>query len=58
MSVRKDTTVSVSIPKREKERWQKYAEDLGLSVSGLVKKAMTIYLMLIDKKKKEMANKK
>ena len=58
MSVRKDTTVSISVPKREKERWQKYADDLGLSVSGLVKKAMTVYLMLIDKKKREIASKK
>jgi len=58
LSVRKDTTVSISVPKREKERWQKYADDLGLSVSGLVKKAMTVYLMLIHKKKREIASKK
>lgn len=51
--MRKDTTVSVGVSKREKERWQQYAKELDLSVSSLVKKAMTVYLMLIDKKRQE-----
>lgn len=53
--MRKDTTVSVGVSRKEKERWQQYAKELDLSVSGLVKKAMTVYLMLIDKRKQEKA---
>ena len=51
--MRKDTTVSVGVSRQEKERWQQYAKELDLSVSSLVKKAMTVYLMLIDKKRQE-----
>ncbi len=53
--MRKDTTVSVGVSRKEKERWQQYAKELDLSVSSLVKKAMTVYLMLIDKRRQEQA---
>ncbi len=58
MKLRKDTVVTISVPKTERDRWRKYAEKKGMSLSGFTRQALNVYIMMIDLKEKEIKNKR
>ena len=47
---RTDTSISVSLPIIERERWKRYAEKANMSLSAFVRRGVNVYLLMLDKK--------
>jgi len=47
---RTDTSISVSLPIVERERWKKYAKKANMSLSAFVRRGINVYLLMLDKK--------
>ena len=48
--IRTDTAISISLDQIEKQRWRNYADKCGVSLSEFVRKAVRIYMKMLDKK--------
>lgn len=47
---RTDTSISISLPIVERERWKEYAEKANMSLSAFVRRGINVYLLMLDKK--------
>lgn len=49
MKQRKDTSVTVSVPKVERDKWRKYADERKMTMSGFVRKAVNVYVAMLER---------
>ena len=54
----KNVPLTISIPKNQKEFWQKEAEARGQNMSVFVRRAVSAYLYAINSRKKKIIRKK
>lgn len=46
-------SITLSLPIREKEKWQKFAEEKGMSLSAFIRRGMSAYIYALNSKRKQ-----
>lgn len=46
-------SITLSLPISEKEKWQKFAEEKGMSLSAFIRRGMSAYIYALNSKKKQ-----
>lgn len=46
-------SITLSLPISEKEKWQKFAEEKGMSLSAFIRRGMSVYIYALNSKKKQ-----
>ena len=52
------TSITISIPKNQKELWQREATDRDMSMSAFIRRAVSAYLFALNSRKRKMIRKK
>lgn len=47
------TSITLSLPISEKEKWQKFAEEKDMSLSAFIRRGMSAYIYALNSKKKQ-----
>lgn len=47
------TSITLSLPISEKEKWQRFAEEKGMSLSAFIRRGMSAYIYALNSKKKQ-----
>lgn len=58
MEEKEITSITISIPKNQKELWQKEANDRDMSMSAFIRRAVSAYLFALNNRKKKIMRKK
>lgn len=58
MEEKEITSITISIPKNQKELWQKEANDRDMSMSAFIRRAVSAYLFALNSKKKKIMREK
>lgn len=58
MEEKEITSITISIPKNQKELWQKEANDRDMSMSAFVRRAVSAYLFALNNRKKKIMREK
>lgn len=48
------TSITLSLPVSEKEKWQKIAEEKGMSLSAFIRRGISAYIYALNSKKKQV----
>ena len=46
-------SITLSLPISEKEKWQKFAEEKGMSLSAFIRRGISAYIYALNSKKKQ-----
>lgn len=57
MEEKEITSITISIPKNQKELWQKEANDRDMSMSAFIRRAVSAYLFALNSRKKRNVRK-
>lgn len=57
MEEKEITSITISIPKNQKELWQKEANDRDMSMSAFIRRAVSAYLFALNSRKKKNVRK-
>lgn len=58
MEEKEITSITISIPKNQKEAWQKEANDRDMSMSAFIRRAVSAYLFALNSRKKKKMREK
>lgn len=58
MEEKEITSITISIPKNQKEVWQKEANDRDMSMSAFIRRAVSAYLFALNSRKKKKMREK
>lgn len=58
MEEKETTLITISIPKNQKELWQREANDRDMSMSAFVRRAVSAYLFALNNRKKKIMREK
>lgn len=58
MEEKEITSITISIPKNQKELWQREANDRDMSMSAFVRRAVSAYLFALNNRKKKIMREK
>lgn len=58
MEEKEITSITISIPKNQKELWLKEASDRDMSMSAFIRRAVSAYLFALNNRKKKIIRKK
>ena len=58
MEEKEITSITISIPKKQKEVWQKEANDRDMSMSAFIRRAVSAYLFALNSRKKKKMREK
>ena len=58
MEEKEITSITISIPKSQKELWQKEASSKDMSMSAFIRRAVSAYLFALNNRKKKIMRKK
>ena len=47
------TSITLSLPISEKEKWQRFAEEKGMSLSAFIRRGMSAYIYALNSRKKQ-----
>ena len=54
MAEKEISSITISIPKNQKELWQKEAADRDMSMSAFIRRAVSAYLFALNTRKKKI----
>lgn len=46
-------SITLSLPIGEKEKWQRFAEEKGMSLSAFIRRGMSAYIYALNSKRKQ-----
>lgn len=58
MEEKEITSITISIPKKQKELWLKEANDRDMSMSAFIRRAVSAYLFALNNRKKKIVREK
>lgn len=58
MEEKEITSITISIPKNQKELWQKEANSKDMSMSAFIRRAVSAYLFALNNRKKKIMREK
>lgn len=58
MAEKEISSITISIPKNQKELWQKEATDRDMSMSAFIRRAVSAYLFALNSRKKKVVKPK
>lgn len=58
MEEKEITSITISIPKNQKELWQREANDRDMSMSAFIRRAVSAYLFALNNRKKKIMREK